>query len=97
MGDPTADPGHQHKSIHLSAQKGTSGTGHFVTIPLNGIRMMTNADGEVAYLSVRNTAGDQLHYEGGGRVKWFGSSTLNHNTSYYQPDGIGRRSRMNLV
>lgn len=83
--DPTADPGHQHKTVYLSAQGSTNGYGYYVTIPLNGIRMMTNDDGEVAYLSVRNTASDQLHYEGGGRAKWLGSSTLNLNTSYMQP------------
>jgi RHS repeat-associated protein len=82
--DPSADPGHRNKKVYLNAQAGTGYGGYAVTIPLNGIRMILNGNNEVAFLSSRNTASDQFHYEGAGRAKFLGSSSLNLYTTYFQ-------------
>ncbi|MFO0940477.1 MAG: RHS repeat-associated core domain-containing protein [Pirellulales bacterium] len=71
INDPAAPDGHFKKKAYLSLQ---AGSGYNVTIPLNGIRLLLNGNDEVAYLSLRNTAADQLHYEGGGIAKWYNGS-----------------------
>jgi RHS repeat-associated protein len=82
--DPSADTGHRNKKVYLNAQAGTGYGGYAVTIPLNGIRMILNGNNEVAFLSSRNTASDQFHYEGAGRAKFLGSGSLNLYTTYFQ-------------
>ncbi len=96
INDPAAPDGHFKKKAYLSTQ---AGSGPYVTIPLNGIRLLLNGNDEVAYLSLRNTAADQLHYEGGGIAKWYngsGGSYLLPGWSLGQP-GSGYGSARQII
>ena len=72
--DRAAKPGDQIKSAYLSnIASGYNGTNYtYTTVPPNGIRMATNGNTEVTYMSFRNNVTSQAHYEGGGRMKFYG-------------------------